>query len=91
MKLCDFSFGQKVFVKNTLPKPPEHHSKKLKEWERGSFHGEILELCSERNEVLVKNDDASNTVVIFTHWISLDCKEKDIIPIEQPDSCEYIR
>ncbi len=70
--MTHFTVGQVVKVSDKRPKPPKHHSKKLKEWENNHFNGVVKEIRSDRDSILVKNTDATIPGIIeFCFEISL--------------------
>lgn len=78
-KTLDVNIGEAVVVKNNLPMPPKHHHKKRKAWDAWNFNGEVLDTDVRRNQVLIKNLDASNPVIEYRLWIGLDNPDRSIL------------
>jgi len=78
----NFTIGQAVKVSDRRPKPPKHHSKKLKEWERNHFNGVIEDIRLDKNCVLIENTDMNTAIIAKWRFeISLDDPIKKIEPI----------
>ena len=80
--MSKFIIGQVVNVSDKRPKPPKHHTKKLKEWESNHFRGVIKELREHNNCVVVENTDARIPGVIeFNFEIPLNDSVMKIEPV----------
>ena len=84
--MTHFTVGQVVKVSDKRPKPPKHHSKKLKEWESNHFNGIVIEIKAYKNCIVVKNTDINTPIVASWNFeISLDDAIRKVEPIISED------